>query len=72
MILYASFSTGKFEDFKALGALLQLSIRGCENIDCKKALEVLPTMPWAATIQKLDLVGTNAEGMTKRIFLTDL
>ena len=69
VIVYASFPTGKFEDFKALGALLELSIGGCKKIDCKKALEVLPTMPWAATIQKLDLVGTNAEGMTKRTFL---
>ena len=55
VILYASFPTGKFEDFKALGALLELSIGYCKKIDCKKALEVLPTMPWAAQIQKLDL-----------------
>merc|ERR1712130_220877 len=49
---YCEHITGKFEDFKALGALLELSIGGCKKIDCKKALEVLPTMPWAAQIQK--------------------
>ena len=54
---------GKFEDFKVLGALLELNIGGCNKIDCKNALEVLPTMPWAGQIQKLDLSGTNAEGM---------
>ena len=69
VILYASVPTGKFEDFKALGALLELSIGGCEKIDCKKALEVLPTMPWAATIQKLDLGGTNAEGTAECSFI---
>ena len=69
VILYASVPTGKFEDFKALGALLELSIRSCEKIDCKKALEVLPTMPWAATIQKLDLGGTNAEGTAECSFI---
>ena len=60
-------SSGKFEDFKALGALLELSIGGygCK-IDCKNALEVLPTMPWAGQIQKLDFNHTNAEG-TKNI-----
>ena len=56
---------GKFEDFKALGALLELNIC-CSNIDCKNALEVLPTMPWAGQIQKLDLSYTDAEG-TKNI-----
>ena len=69
VILYASFPTGKFEDFKALGALLELSIGYCKKIDCKKALEVLPTMPWAATIQKLDLGGTNAEGTAECSFV---
>ena len=44
-----------------LGALLELDIGGCE-IDCKNALEVLPTMPWAAQIQKLILSFTDAEG----------
>ena len=53
---------GKFEDFKVLGALLELNIGGCKKIDCKNALEVLPTMPWAAQIQKLDLSFTDAEG----------
>ena len=52
---------GKFEDFKVLGALLELDIGYCK-IDCKNALEVLPTMPWAAQIQKLDLSFTDAEG----------
>ena len=60
---------GKFEDFKALGALLQLSIRGCFKIDCKKALEVLPTMPWAAQIQKLDLSFTDVEGTAECSFV---
>ena len=54
--------TGSFQDFKALGALLELSIFNCNKIDCMNALELLPTMPWAATIQKLNLAGTNAEG----------
>ena len=36
---------GKFEDFKVLGALLELDIGGCENIDCTDALELLPTLP---------------------------
>ena len=45
-----------------LGALLELDIGDCKNIDCKNALEVLPTMPWAAQIQKLDLEGTDVEG----------
>ena len=69
VIVYASFPTGKFEDFKALGALLELSIGYCKKIDCKKALEVLPTMPWAATIQKLDLGGANAEGTAECSFV---
>ena len=69
VILYASFPTGKFEDFKALGALLELSIGGCKKIDCKKALEVLPTMPWAAQIQKLDLSGTDVEGTAECSFV---
>ena len=54
---------GNFEDFKALGALLELNIYFCKKIDCKNALEALPTMPWAGQIQKLDLSDTNAEGM---------
>ena len=53
---------GKFEYFKVLGALLELNIGYCKKIDCKNALEVLPTMPWAAQIQKLDLSFTDAEG----------
>ena len=53
---------GKFEDFKVLGALLELDIGYCKKIDCKNALEVLPTMPWAGQIQKLDLSNTDAEG----------
>ena len=57
---------GKFEDLKALGALLELNIGGCKKIDCKNALGVLPTMPWARQIQKLDLGYTDAEG-TKNI-----
>ena len=56
------YSSGKFEDFKALAALLELSIGSCK-IDCKNALEVLPTMPWAGQIQKLNVIATNAEGM---------
>merc|ERR1712070_855525 len=56
---------GKFEDFKVLGALLELNIGGCKKIDCKNALEVLPTMPWAAQIQKLALSFTDAEGDIK-------
>ena len=57
---------GNFEDFKAFGALLELSIGGCKKIDCKNALEVLPTMPWAGQIQKLNLSATDAEG-TKNV-----
>ena len=59
---------GKFEDFKVLGALLELNIGGCEKIDCKNALEVLPTMPWAATIQKLNLGSTDVEGTMGTFF----
>jgi len=59
---------GKFEDFKVLGALLELDIGGCQNIDCKNALEVLPTMPWAGQIQKLRLACTDAEGTTGTFF----
>ena len=51
-----------------LGALLELNIGGCEKIDCKNALEVLPTMPWAAQIQKLDLWGTDVEGTAGTFF----
>ena len=58
---------GKFEDFKVLGALLELDIGDCK-IDCKNALEVLPTMPWAAQIQKLRLSGTDAEGTMGTFF----
>ena len=54
---------GKFEDFKVLGALLELNIGGCKKIDCKNALEVLPTMPWAAQIQKLRLSAVGATRM---------
>ena len=63
--MIGSHPAGKFEDFKALGALLELSI-GDTQIDCKNALEVLPTMPWAGQIQKLNFSYTNAEG-TKNI-----
>ena len=66
LIGFYSYSSGKFEDFKALAALLELNIRSCARIDCKNALEVLPTMPWAGQIQELDLSYTNAEG-TKNI-----
>ena len=59
---------GKFEDFKVLGALLELDIGYCKKIDCKNALEVLPTMPWAAQIQKLGLSGTDAEGTMGTFF----
>ena len=59
---------GKFEDFKALGALLELNITFCKRIDCKNALEVLPTMPWATQIQKLDLSFTDAEGTVGTFF----
>ena len=59
---------GKFEDFKVLGALLELNIGGCKKIDCKNALEVLPTMPWAAQIQKLILWGTDVEGTAGTFF----
>ena len=59
---------GKFEDFKVLGALLELDIGFCKKIDCKNALEVLPTMPWAAQIQKLDLSFTDAEGTMGTFF----
>ena len=65
-LLIGSHPAGKFEDFKALGALLELNISECKNIDCKNALEVLPTMPWAGQIQKLDLSETDAKG-TKNI-----
>ena len=58
---------GKFEDFKVLGALLELDIGYCK-IDCKNALEVLPTMPWAAQIQKLQLYGTDVEGTMETFF----
>ena len=58
---------GKYDDFKALGALLELSI-GSTKVDCKNALEVLPTMPWAAQIQKLRLSGTDVEGTTGTFF----
>ena len=59
---------GKFEDFKVLGALLELDIGYCKKIDCKNALEGLPTMPWAAQIQKLRLSGTNVQGTTGTFF----
>jgi len=59
---------GKFEDFKALGALLELNITSCKKIDCKNALEVLPTMPWATQIQKLHLSFTDAEGTVGTFF----
>ena len=51
-----------------LGALLELDIGYCKKIDCKNALEVLPTMPWAAQIQKLGLSGTDVEGTTGTFF----
>ena len=62
MIGFYSYLSGKFEDFKALAAPLELSIGYCKKIDCKNALAVLPTMPWAGQIQKLDLRSTDAEG----------
>ena len=69
-VVYMSYTDvqGKFEDFKVLGALLELDIGDCANIDCKNALEVLPTMPWAAQIQKLGLHGTDAEGTMGTFF----
>ena len=54
--------TGNFEDFKALGALLELNVNNCKKITCKDALAVLPTMPWAGQIQTLNLGYTDAEG----------
>ena len=59
---------GKFEDFKVLGALLELDIGYCKKIDCKNALEVLPTMPWAAQIQTLRLSGTDVKGTMRTFF----
>ena len=59
---------GKFEDFKVLGALLELDIGYCRKIDCKYALEALPTMPWAAQIQKLNLESTDVEGTMGTFF----
>ena len=64
--MIGSHPSGKFEDFKALGALLELNICYCKKIDCKNAPEVLPIMPWAGQIKKLDLSYTDAEG-TKNI-----
>ena len=64
--MIGSHPAGKFEDFEALGALLELSIGNCKKIDCKNALKMLPTMPWAGQIQKLVLGDTDAEG-TKNI-----
>ena len=63
------YHAGKFEDFKVLGSLLELNIGGCKKIDCKKALEVLPTMPWAAQIRKLDLSVTGVEGTAECSFV---
>ena len=51
-----------------LGALLELDIGNCRNIDCKNALEVLPTMPWAAQIQKLNLESTDVKGTRGTFF----
>ena len=51
-----------------LGALLELNIGGCKKIDCKNALAMLPTLPWAAQIQKLGLYGTDVEGTMGTIF----
>ena len=51
-----------------LGALLELDIGFCKKIDCKNALEVLPTMPWAAQIQKLALDRTDVEGTMGTFF----
>ena len=67
-LLIGFHSVGNFEDFKALGALLELNIDYCKKIDCKNALEVLPTMPWAAQIQKLILWGTDVEGTAGTFF----
>merc|ERR1711998_157412 len=41
-VVYMSYTDvqGKFEDFKVLGALLELNITYCKKIDCKNALEV--------------------------------
>ena len=54
--------TGPFKAFEKLGALIELDIGGCENIDCGDALELMPTLPWVAKIQKLNLGGTNTRG----------
>ena len=54
---------GAFKAFEKLDALLELDIGGCENIDCTDALELLPTLPWVAKMQKLKLAGTNVRGV---------
>ena len=52
---------GSFEVFDGLDALSNLDVGGTE-IDCSRAFELLPTMPWAAQIQKLSFRGTNVQG----------
>ena len=44
-----------------MGAFLELSIANTK-IDCSKALQMLPSMPWIGQIKVLSLAGTDAVG----------
>ena len=53
--------SGSFEAFRGVGALLELSIANTK-IDCSKALELLPSMPWIGQMTRLDMANTNVQG----------
>ena len=53
---------GSFEAaFSGLPNIKAIDV-GSTKVDCKRVLELLPSMPWAAQLERLGLASTNAEG----------
>mmetsp|Transcript_58783 Transcript_58783/g.115377 ORF Transcript_58783/g.115377 Transcript_58783/m.115377 type:complete len:138 (+) Transcript_58783:323-736(+) len=54
--------TGSFEAAcSGLSNIKEIDVGGT-RVDCKRVLELLPSMPWAAQLKKLGLAYTNTEG----------
>ena len=63
---------GSFEAaFSCLSKLRVLDISD-SHVDCTRALEVLPSMPWVAQLEVLGLAGTNVQGMEIYAYLVGI
>ena len=62
---------GSFEAaFSGLPNIKAIDI-GSTKVNCKRVLELLPSMLWAAELEKLGLASTNAEGKRLAPFFAD-